>query len=271
MGGFFAFLLSRATGISAFAILEAGYLFLGLLGLGVIAWGVTRELAPNPQRRRYLTVFAAAMPLGLAGARLIPVMQDAATAGQLTWGILSSGGLVFYGGAIVWLAAMGLGCRLCRLSPWPLLDAVCHFGPLGHAFGRLGCFFGGCCFGAPTDSILGIRFPAGSPAFLQHKTLGLLPPGATASLPVHPTQLYEALGNLALFVVLDAMARRQPVRPGRITGLYLTSYAALRFGLEFLRGDAIRGIYCGISTSQYVAMAVACYGIFLLFHTRNSA
>lgn len=271
MGGFFAFLLSRATGLSAFAILEAGYLLFGVVGLAAVAWGVTRELARLPERRRYLTVFLAGLPVGLAGARLIPIIQDAVSAGRLTFGIVSSGGLVFYGGALAWLAAMTLGCRFWRLSPWPLLDAVCHYGPLGHAFGRLGCFFGGCCFGAPTTCALGLRFPAGSPAFLQHKTQGLLPEGATASLPVHPSQLYEAVGNLVLFVLLDRAARRRPVRPGRITGLYLTGYAVLRFGLEFFRGDAIRGIYLGVSTSQYVAAVVAICGIFLVVRSKNDA
>jgi len=266
MGGFFAFLLSRATGISAFAILEAGYLLFGLVGLSVVAGGTARELAGRPERRRYLIVLVAGLPLGLVGARLIPVIQDAVAAGRLTWGLVTSGGLVFYGGALVWLAAMALGCRLWRLSPWPLLDAVCHFGPLGHAFGRLGCFFGGCCFGAPTDGPLGVRFPAGSPAFLQHKAQGLLPDGATTSLPVHPTQLYEAVGNLLLFVLLDRTTRHRPAKPGRITGLYLTGYAVLRFSLEFWRGDSIRGIYLGFSTSQYLAVAVALCGLFLLLH-----
>lgn len=270
MGGFFAFLLSRATGISTFTLLEAGYLFLGLLGLAVIAWGVTATLAGRPDRPRYLLVFLVTMPLGLAGARLIPILQDVATTGRLTWGILTTGGLVFYGGALVWLGAMGLGCRLWRRSPWPLLDAVCRFGPLGHAFGRLGCFFGGCCFGAPTSSFLGVRFPAGSPAYLQHKTQGLLPPGAVTSLPVHPTQLYEALGNVALFLVLDSLARRRTLRPGTITGLYLTGYALLRFGLEFLRGDAIRGIYGGVSTSQYIAVFAAGCGLYLLTAKRTA-
>ena len=106
MGGFFAFLLSRATGISAFAILEAGYLLFGLVGLSVVAGGTARELAGRPERRRYLIVLVAGLPLGLVGARLIPVIQDAVAAGRLTWGLVTSGGLVFYGGALVWLAAM---------------------------------------------------------------------------------------------------------------------------------------------------------------------
>lgn len=273
MGGYFAFLLSRATGLEAFVILEAGYLLLGLFGLAVVLWGVFgRQLAENAHRRRYFVVFAAAALLGLAGARLIPILQDAWLAGGLTWGIVSRGGLVFYGGALTALAAMGLGCRLWKLRPWPLLDAVCRYAPLGHAFGRLGCFFGGCCFGAPTTSWLGVRFPVGSPAYLQHRAHGLLAPGAVASLPVHPSQLYESVGNLGLFLLLDALARRQrrPI-PGRITALYLTGYAGLRFVLEFWRGDIVRGVYYGLSTSQYIALIVGAGGLFALWRIRRRA
>lgn len=255
MGGFLAFLLARATGLSVFAILEAGYLLLSLTGLALVFAFARRDLAGNPDRGRYQLIFLAALPVGLAGARLLPIIQDALAAGRLTYGLIAAGGLVFYTGALAGLCAMYAGCRIMRLSPWPLLDAVCLYLPLGHAFGRLGCFFGGCCFGAPTDAACGVRFPAGSPAFLQHKSQGLLPDGAVASLPVHPSQLYETAGNLVLFVLLLVLARHRPLPPGRLTALYLAGYAALRFTLEFWRGDAIRGVYFGLSASQYIALA----------------
>ncbi len=271
MGGFLAFLLARATGLSAFAIVQAGYLVLGLIGLAVVLGFTAKELAPLPQRRRYLAVFLLSLPLGLAGARVIPILQDSVAAGRLTVGIVSTGGLVFYGGGLAILGAMRLICRALNLPPWPLLDATCRHAPLGHAFGRLGCFFGGCCFGAVTDGPLGIRFPAGSPAFAQHMADGLLPLDATASLPVHPSQLYEALANLALFALLLAVSRRKPgLPPGRITTVYLLGYAGLRFALEFWRGDAIRGLYAGLSTSQYVALAVACGCLLVLARPARS-
>uniref|UniRef100_I2Q4I4 Prolipoprotein diacylglyceryltransferase n=1 Tax=Desulfovibrio sp. U5L TaxID=596152 RepID=I2Q4I4_9BACT len=270
MGGFLAFLLARATGIDAFALLEAGYLFLSLIGLAVVLGFTRRELAGNPDRGRYLLVFLASLPVGLAGARLIPILQDAVAAGRLTPGIVLTGGLVFYGGALAILLAMRLGCRLLGLSPWPLLDAVCLYAPLGHAFGRLGCFFGGCCFGSETQCLLGLRFPAGSPAFLQERLAGLLPEGAVASLPVHPSQLYEAVGNVALFGILALLAKRPGgLPPGRMATLYLLGYAVLRFCLEFWRGDALRGVYCGISASQYVALAVACGAATVLWRARR--
>lgn len=270
MGGLLAFVLSRATGIDAFAFLQAGYLFFGLFGLVLVFAFTRRELASNPVKNRYLVVLAASLPFGLVGARLIPIVQDTVLAGRLTWGLLTTGGLVFYGGMLAVLAAMRLGCRLWGLPPWPLLDTVCRYAPLGHAFGRLGCFFGGCCFGAVTTGPLGLRFPAGSPAYLQHRLLGLLPPGAVASLPVHPSQLYEALGNIVFFGVLCAVSRRPAgLPPGRMTSLYLLGYAVLRFTLEWWRGDAIRGVYYGLATSQYVALGVFVCGICVLWRART--
>ncbi len=272
MGGFLAFLLARATGLDVFVFVQAGYLLLGLAGLTIVLAGARRELAESPDRNRYTLLFLAALPLGLAGARLIPIAQDAWLAGRLTWGLVATGGLVFYGGALTFLGALALGCRLARLSPWPLLDAVCRHAPLGHAFGRLGCFFGGCCFGAVTSGPTGVRFPAGSPAFLQHKVGGLLPPGAVASLPVHPSQLYEAVADLALFGCLMALSRRPGgLPPGRATTLYLLGYACLRFLLEFCRGDSIRGLYGGFSTSQYIAAAVAAGALMVLLRRSDRA
>ena len=119
-----------------FVFLEAGYALLGLLGLWAVGWGVHRELAGRPGHARYCTLFVLAVPLGLAGARIIPIVQDALLAGRLSWGIVLRGGLVFYGGFFAALAGMVLGCRLWRLPVWPLLDAVCHFAPLGHGTRR---------------------------------------------------------------------------------------------------------------------------------------
>lgn len=270
MGGFLAFLLSRATGINAFAILEAGYLALGLAGMALVLGFTWRELSPSPDRRRYLLAFLAALPFGLAGARLIPILQDACLAGRLTVGIVTTGGVVFYGGALATLGASLAWCRAWGLAPWPLLDAVCRFAPLGQAFGRLGCFFGGCCFGAATDGLFGVRFPAGSPAFLQHRAEGRLGPDAVASLPVHPSQLYEAVGDLFLFGLLMAASRRRGgLPPGRTTTLYLLGYAGMRFCLEFLRGDTARGLYLGLSTSQYVALAVSAGALTVLVTARK--
>jgi prolipoprotein diacylglyceryltransferase len=119
---------------------------------------------------------------------------------------------------------------------------------------RVGCFLSGCDYGVPTASLLGVRFPAGSLAAIDHAARGFVPMGRP-SLPVHPTQLYEALlGGVAALVA--AQRRRGGRRDGSAFLLWVSLYAAGRFLLEFLRGDVTRGLYLGLSSAQYISLAV---------------
>ena len=127
------------------------------------------------------------------------------------------GGLVFYGGVI---AAAAFAFRFARREGWQPARIADLFAPalaLGHAFGRLGCFAAGCCYGKEVGGALGsgwgVRFPHGSVAFDQYVAAGLSPSAFTPRL--HPTQLYEAAGELVIFTVLLALrgrARRAPAR-----------------------------------------------------------
>ena len=199
---------------------------------------------------------------GLAGSRIAYVAVNAgafwracfepAGAGpRLAGGCLAplrfwEGGLVFYGGAV---AAAGVAAWFCRKERWSfarLGDAAAPSLALGHVFGRLGCLLAGCCFGAPCAAAWGLPFPAGSVAFDDLQAVGALGWGATHTMPLHPTQLYEALGELAIFGVLVLLERRQdrsasPAPAGHVLLAYVASYAGLRFVVELFRGDAARG------------------------------
>jgi len=161
------------------------------------------------------------------------------------------GGLVFYGGVIASAAVMLWFCRRERWSFWTLGDLAAPALALGHAFGRLGCFLAGCCFGAVSRARWAPSFPAGSVAFDQLQADGVLPSGASHTPPLHPTQLYEAAGELVLFVALlwlqgrwsrlDPRTGERAARPGALLLTYAAGYAALRFVVEIFRGDAARG------------------------------
>ena len=153
---------------------------------------------------------------GVVGARAVYVAQN--------WGelfandplaafMLWRGGLVFYGGFAV--AALGIvAYGLLRREPLRrLLDFCVVFVPLGHAFGRLGCFFHGCCFGGVGGGALGVCFPHGSPAWQHQVSKGLIGPYAPQALPVWPTQLIEAAGCALLFVALLVFGVVMAVRP----------------------------------------------------------
>ena len=162
-----------------------------------------------------------------------------------------SGGFVFYGGLLGGLAGAWLFCKQRRTSFATLGRDLVPALPLFHAFGRVGCFLAGCCYGIPSPvPWLGVVFPA---AAIE----------APSGVPLLPVQLYEAVGCLLLFLLLDHLLRQG--WPGdRLLALYLALYAAFRFLLEFLRGDAARGFLGPLSTSQVLSLGVLA-GLLLWF------
>lgn len=115
---------------------------------------------------------------------------------------------------------------------------------IAHAFGRVGCFFAGCCEGKPTDSFLGVKFPH-------------------LSVPVHPTQLYEAAFLFILFAVCSYLLLAKDFKHN--LSLYLISYGIFRFFIEFLRDDE-RGEFVGnISPSQFWSILFVAAGVIMIF------
>jgi phosphatidylglycerol:prolipoprotein diacylglycerol transferase len=182
------------------------------------------------------------------------------------WAEFWNGGLAYYGGLVVATVA---GVAFLRRERFPVgkgIDIVGAVLPLGIFFGRLGCFFGGCCFGLPTDSRLGLVFPAGSAASYEQFEAGLLADKNLPSLPVHPTQLYESIGCLAIAAFLLLWLHPRKRWDGQVLLAFLALYAVLRFGLEYLRADD-RGALLGLSTSQLIGVAIlaACAGLWPVF------
>jgi len=164
------------------------------------------------------------------------------------------GGLVFYGGVI---AAGAFALRFARREGWQPARIADLFAPalaIGHAFGRLGCFAAGCCYGKEVGGAMsewGVRFPPGSVAFEQYARAGLSPSAFTPRL--HPTQLYEAAGELVIFTLLLALRGRARSRPGALLLGYLGLYALLRFIVEIFRGDYARKFVVGFETPRLAA------------------
>jgi len=163
------------------------------------------------------------------------------------------GGLVFYGGVA---AAALVALIFARREGWSFGSVGDLFAPalaIGHAFGRLGCFAAGCCFGKETSSRVGIAFPRGSVAFDVLQRAGAVPVGAGETSPLHPVQLYEAAGELALFGLLCLLRPRLRRRPGALLLCYLGLYALLRFVVEIFRGDLLRGFPIELATPRLAA------------------
>ena len=171
------------------------------------------------------------------------------------------GGLVFYGGLIFAIAVFVVWCRVRRERMAPVADLFVTVIPLAHAFGRVGCFFFGCCYGCRSESVCAVAFPKHSPAWNAQVEAGLISPSATASLPVLPTQLFEAAAVLCLFaLLLFVFLRNWRRRPGFATGCYLAGYACIRFGVEFLRND-MRQHFGKMPIGQVISLGLFVLGI----------
>ena len=178
------------------------------------------------------------------------------------------GGVVAYGGFLGGLAGAIVFCRFHGLRVLAWADSVVPSLCIGLAITRVGCLLGGCDFGKPWDGPWAIRFPAGSPAFTEQSLQGLLPAGATQSLPVHPTQLYESLAGLALLGLVWTVRRRQRFS-GQLLAVFGVGYAALRFLIEIVRADPNRGAIGPFSTSQFIAIVTFLSAAMLLYLRRH--
>ncbi len=214
---------------------------------------------------------------GILGARLVYVLQfwekEFAQA-PMTAFHFWSGGLVFYGGFLLAAALLVMYAWSRRKSESALkfLDFCAVFVPLGHAFGRLGCFFHGCCFGGHCEAgnLLSVTFPRYSPAWTKHVSENLISRYSAHSLPVWPTQLFESLGLFILFGLFWWLYRSEKLKEGMITGLYLCSYGFLRYGIEMLRDDPRGGLYFGVLTfSQMISVGLFIVGLFFIVLSRR--
>ena len=198
---------------------------------------------------------------GLLGAKVLFIITDIPNMAEhvreygfsFGWILnrMAAAGIVFYGGLIGGLFGGWVYTRLFYIDFWKHADAMIPFLPLGHAFGRLGCFCAGCCYGKQMPPPWGWHF---------NSDLG----GADPSLTYFPSQLLEAGFNLLILFPLMMIYSRKNRKPGQIVGLYLVCYGVFRFINEFFRGDEIRGIFLGVSTSQWVSLALVPIGAVLL-------
>lgn len=155
-------------------------------------------------------------------------------------------GFVFFGGMIVSVASLIFYMKKKGLPVLKTSDFLIVGLPLGHALGRIGCFLAGCCYGRPTDMPWGVTF-TNPHALVAPEFVGV---------PLHPTQLYEAAGNLILFFILHKLYNK-PHKNGMILLAYVSCYALMRFIIEFFRGD-FRGEYIlGLSPSQLISLLTA--------------
>mgnify|MGYP003584991895 CR=1 FL=1 len=157
-------------------------------------------------------------------------------------------GFVFYGALIGGLLGVAIFAATKKLPFFSLTDYFIPALVIGHAFGRIGCVFAGCCYGMECVSPISIVFPEGS--------------AAPAGVPLLPTQIMESAFLFLLCAFLVWRLKKQ--KPfGTVSGWYMVLYGAWRFGIEFFRSDE-RGAVGVLSTSQFISIFVLLGGIALL-------
>jgi phosphatidylglycerol:prolipoprotein diacylglycerol transferase len=167
---------------------------------------------------------------------------------------LARSGGVFYGGLIAAVLAAFWYLRRHKMPVWVTCDVFAPGIALGHAIGRVGCLFAGCCFGRPTTLPWGIVFSDPFAASYVGTPLGV---------HLHPTQLYEAGAELAILALLLAVERRGRPFAGRTFWFYTLLYGVSRFVIEYFRGDE-RGMLLGLSTSQFISVVLVPLSVYML-------
>ncbi len=162
------------------------------------------------------------------------------------------GGYVFYGGLVGAILGVLIFSKVFNFDKWSLFSTLTPLIPFAHAFGRVGCFFGGCCYGIEYHGAFSISFNYNS-----------LSPHLS-DVPRFPVQLLEAALIFILFIIIYIYTYKKVPAGGKTLGFYIISYSIIRFLLEFLRGDIIRGIWFGLSTSQWISLLLLPIGILLL-------
>jgi phosphatidylglycerol:prolipoprotein diacylglycerol transferase len=198
---------------------------------------------------------------GILGAKLTLVMLEwrfyLHNPDQLL-GVLRAAG-VLMGGVIAGTLVFVAYARRHELPLFRLGDAIAAPLALGQAIGRVGCLAAGCCWGRQCDPDNPIAMTFTNPVAREQT-------GVPLGVPLVPTQLLQALNDLALALVLTWLWRRGRMPAGSVFWLYVLLYSISRGLIEIWRGDAKRGLFFGeaLSTSQLIAIAGVVFGAAML-------
>jgi phosphatidylglycerol:prolipoprotein diacylglycerol transferase len=158
---------------------------------------------------------------------------------------LAKGGLVWYGAFIFGMISAAWYIRKNKMSFWATADLFAPYIALAQAFGRIGCFLNGCCYGsvAPSSFMLSVVFPG-------------------ESVLRYPTQVFSTIMLLVIFFILRAWQKNRHFA-GEIFLGYGLLYSTKRFAVEFFRGDYPKILY-GLTISQLISAVIfiTCAGLF---------
>ena len=200
-------------------------------------------------------LFLAAMIGGIAGAKLLYLFENIPIKEILqnpVQNLFARGGLPFYGGLFGALLLTWIVAKRSKLDFWLLGDSVAPAMAIGYSIGRLGCFLVGDDYGIRSDLPWAVAFPNGLPPTVD---------------PVHPTQIYEVLIMLVVFLYLWKI-RKDIYKTGYIFSLYLILAGSERFIIEFLRNTTPSSVP-NLSIAQVMAAVIILFGLYKLFRLKS--
>jgi phosphatidylglycerol:prolipoprotein diacylglycerol transferase len=254
-------------------LFHVGFIHLRSYGLMMaLAFVVGTFLALREARRlsldedKVVNVVLVTLVASVLGARMLYVLEHLSEFRREWTSVLAlwQGGLTLYGGIAAGTFAGLVAAKRMNLPIWITADALTPALALGTMFGRVGCFLNGCCYGRPTSLPWGVVFPHDSFATLEF-----------GNQPVHPSQLYNALAGLLLFVLFQSLRRRFRV-PCVMFWTFIAAFAVIRIPLDLTRAyeaDAVllRVGVNDITESQLMSAGMILFAVLMILRLRRTA
>lgn len=239
---------------------------IGIFAAGMFMCRLTKKRGENDNEAIIVMLFAAIGVLlgghllfGITNIKYWNTLFNFNSLSQFIKNIYSVfGGSVFYGGLIGGIIAVSLTLKLRKLNFRVYSDMFATIIPLFHCIARIGCFFGGCCYGIESEF-----------GFTAHGNTLVPEVNGVSRFPV---QLLEAALNLLLFFALYAIYKKSlqtKALQGKLLSIYLICYPIIRFFDEFLRGDENRGFVFSLSTSQFISILLFTASVISLIAMKN--
>ncbi len=224
---------------------------------GSLPQGVSHQPVPE---ERVFDMAILGLLIGIIGTRVVFVALHWDLFRDDPWEIFRiwMGGLSFIGGPLFGYAFAWWYCHRHRLPYGAVADMAAPGFALAYAFGRIGCFLNGCCYGRACDLPWAVRFQSD---------------GAVSAMtpPSHPTQLYASLMSLVIFAVLHRKLNRAHA-DGTVLVTYLILYAVYRFINDFFRAGATsRIVALGLTDGQATALIAVPFLLLVLVRLNRSA
>jgi len=218
----------------------AWYLFATIGTVVAIALSIYLRPKDFPLRRGEIFILAVILAAAsILGARILFLIlhRDLATV-RLIDLVSRRGGFAYFGGLVLSVLVLWTYAAIRKISFPALADYAISFLMLSQVFVRIGCFFAGCCYGKVTNAWFGVVFKS------------------VDKLPRHPTQIYEAVMLVAIYVITRLSYEKRKSIPGRTFFTGLALYGAGRFFVEFLRTDS-PAICCCFTLAQVACLSLA--------------